>query len=91
LTALALIALSPTFFESLDCVCGSPNIGGVYLPQPYPKGLVSRRGDEGLLPSAQARRGDEDLDRARSLRDQFREVIPNDGMVSLQNRITMYV
>ncbi len=43
-----------------------------------------------LLPSSQARKGDEDLDRARSLRDQFREVIPNDGMVSLQNRITMY-
>ncbi|KAH8990991.1 hypothetical protein EDB92DRAFT_1862468 [Lactarius akahatsu] len=42
-----------------------------------------------LLPSAQARRGDENLDRARSLRDQFREMIPNDGMVSLQNRITM--
>ncbi|KAI9451009.1 hypothetical protein BJY52DRAFT_1215270 [Lactarius psammicola] len=42
-----------------------------------------------LLPSAQARKGDGDLDRARSLREQFREVIPNDGMVSLQNRITM--
>ena len=43
-----------------------------------------------LLPSAQARRGDETLGRARSLRDQFREVIPSDEMVSLQNRITMY-
>lgn len=42
-----------------------------------------------LLPSAQARRGDEDLERARSLRDQFREEIPRDGMTSLQNRITM--
>ncbi|KAH8989516.1 hypothetical protein EDB86DRAFT_2942792 [Lactarius hatsudake] len=42
-----------------------------------------------LLPTAQARRGDEDLDRARSLRDQFRDMIPNDGMVPLQNRITM--
>ena len=44
-----------------------------------------------LLPSTQARRGDEDLERARSLRDQFRYVIPRDGMASLQNRITMYV
>lgn len=44
-----------------------------------------------LLPSAQAKRGDQDLERARSLRDHFRDVIPRDGMVSLQNRITMYV
>ena len=44
-----------------------------------------------LLPSAQARKGDEDLVCARILRDQFREVIPRDGMASLQNRITMYV
>ena len=44
-----------------------------------------------LLPSVQARRGDENLERARSLRDQFRDVIPRDGITSLQNRITMYV
>ena len=43
-----------------------------------------------LLPSIQARRGDETLSRARNLRDQFREVIPSDDMVSLQNRFTMY-
>jgi hypothetical protein len=44
-----------------------------------------------LLPSAQARRGDEDLERSRSLRDQFRDVIPRDEMATLQNRITLYV
>lgn len=44
-----------------------------------------------LFPSVQARRGDENLERARSLREQFEEVIPSDAMVSLQNRITMYV
>jgi hypothetical protein len=44
-----------------------------------------------LFPSVQARRGDENLERARSLRTQFGEVIPSDAMVSLQNRITMYV
>ena len=43
-----------------------------------------------LLPSIQARKGDETLSRARNLRDQFREVIPSDDMVSLQNRFTMY-
>ena len=43
-----------------------------------------------LLPSAQTRRGDENLDHARNLRDQFMEVIPKDDMLSLQNRITMY-
>src|SRR6266404_2697381 len=43
-----------------------------------------------VLPSAQARRGDENLERARNLRDQYKDVIPQDGMLSLQNRITMY-
>jgi len=42
-----------------------------------------------ILPSVQARRGDENLERARSLREQFEEVIPSDAMDSLQNRITM--
>ena len=44
-----------------------------------------------FFPSVQARRGDENLERARCLREQFEEVIPSDAMVSLQNRITMYV
>ncbi|KAF8265699.1 hypothetical protein EI94DRAFT_1804020 [Lactarius quietus] len=42
-----------------------------------------------LFPSAQARRGDDDLARACSLRDQFEEVIPSDGMDYMQNRITL--
>ena len=43
------------------------------------------------LPSAQAKRGDENLDHARNLRDQWKDVIPGDDMESLQNRITMCV
>jgi hypothetical protein len=43
------------------------------------------------LPSAQARRGDENLDLARNLRDQWKDVIPGEDMESLQKRITMCV
>jgi hypothetical protein len=43
------------------------------------------------LPSAQARRGDDTLDSARGLRDQWKDVIANDDMTSIQNRILMRV
>jgi hypothetical protein len=77
LTALPLLAPLPTsfaFHQSLDCDGGSPHIGGGYLPQPCPEGLVSRRGGEDLFPSAQAKIDDEFLDSGLGLRDQFREV-----------------
>ncbi|KAH9970317.1 hypothetical protein BGW80DRAFT_582745 [Lactifluus volemus] len=41
------------------------------------------------LPSAQARRGDYDLENAHDLRDQWKGVIPSDDMGSIQNRILM--
>lgn len=43
------------------------------------------------LPSAQAKKGDKNLHRARNLRDEWKDVIPSGDLTSLQNRITMYV
>jgi hypothetical protein len=43
------------------------------------------------LPSVQAKKGDKSLHLARNLRDEWRKVIPNDDMDTLQNRITMWV
>jgi hypothetical protein len=43
------------------------------------------------LPSAQAKKGDEDLHHARNLRDQWKDVIPEDDINAIQNRITMCV
>ncbi len=43
------------------------------------------------LPSAQAKKGDKCLHNARNLRDQWKEVIPEDDMNALQNRITVCV
>ena len=43
------------------------------------------------LPSAQAKKGDKSLHLARNLRDEWRKVIPNDDIKTLQNRITMWI
>jgi len=43
------------------------------------------------LPSAQAKKGDECLDDARSLRDQWRDLIPRTDLNSLQNRLAMAI
>lgn len=43
------------------------------------------------LPSAQAKKGDKNLHLARNLRDEWKDVIPEDDMNTIQNRITMCV
>jgi len=41
------------------------------------------------LPSAQAKKGDECLDDARTIRDQWRDLIPRNDFNGLQNRLAM--
>jgi len=43
------------------------------------------------LPSAQAKQGDQNLHLARNLRDEWKDVIPEDDINTIQNRITMCV
>lgn len=43
------------------------------------------------LPSAQAKKGDQDLHLARNLRDEWKDVIPEEDINAIQNRITMCV
>jgi hypothetical protein len=45
----------------------------------------------GYLPSAQARKGKKNLNDARNLRDEWKDIIPNGDLIALQNRITMCV
>ena len=44
-----------------------------------------------ILPSAQAKKGDGYLEEARSLRDQWGQLIPSNDLIALQSRITMSV
>jgi hypothetical protein len=41
------------------------------------------------LPSAQAKKGDGYLDDARSIRDEWKDVIPRGDLSMVQNRLTM--
>jgi hypothetical protein len=41
------------------------------------------------LPSEQAKRGDEDLDNARAIRDEWKNVIPRGDLSIVQNRLIM--
>ena len=43
------------------------------------------------LPSSQAKKGDQSLHLARNLRDEWKDVIPEDDINTIQNRITMCV
>ncbi|SRR5260221_5006212 len=43
------------------------------------------------FPSAQAKKGDQDLHLARNLRDEWKDVIPEGDITTIQNRITMCV
>jgi hypothetical protein len=43
------------------------------------------------LPSAQVRKGKNNLNEARNLRDQWKDIIPSGDLIALQNRITMCV
>ena len=43
------------------------------------------------FPSAQAKKGDQNLHLARNLRDEWKDVIPEDDITTIQNRITMCV
>jgi hypothetical protein len=44
-----------------------------------------------IRPSAQAKKGDGYLEEARSLRDQWGQLIPSNDLIALQSRITMSV
>ncbi|KAH9970472.1 hypothetical protein BJV74DRAFT_867052 [Russula compacta] len=41
------------------------------------------------LPTAQVKKGDKNIHRARNLRDEWKDVIPSGDLTALQNRITM--